>query len=137
MLLCPSEKDPTVVATRPKKSQGRGRRTLRRQPDSLDSVDSSSTVSSVSPSGPQPSTPSRRFRFRSTLPSASLDSAEQDGDGRPHFSSRGTFNPEKSKQKLRNAKYSPHKPPEDQGPSRDPDIQAQQLVLYGKNEFMV
>lgn len=137
MLLRPSEKGPTLAATRPKKSQGKSRRTLRRQPDSLDSVDSSSTVSSVSPSCPQPSTPSRHFRLRSRLPSSSQDSVEQDGDERSHFSSRGTFNPEKSKQKLRNAKYSPQKPPEDPGHNRDPDLQAQQLVLYGKNEFMV
>ncbi|XP_053094286.1 unconventional myosin-IXAa isoform X11 [Pangasianodon hypophthalmus] len=132
-----SEKGPTSAATRPKKSQGKSRRTLQRQPDSLDSVDSSSTVSSVSSSCPQPSAPSRRFRLRSKLPPSSQDTAEQDGDERLHYSSRGTFNPEKSKQKLRNAKYSPQRPPEDQGHNRDPDLQAQQLVLYGTNEFMV
>lgn len=137
MLLFPSEKGPTLAATRPKKSQGKSRRTLQRQPDSLDSVDSCSTVSSLSSSCPQPSAPSRRFRLQSKLPSSSQDLAEQDSDVRPRFSSRGTFNPEKSKQKLHSAKYSSQRPPEDQGHNRDPDIQAQQLVLYGTNEFMV
>ncbi|MCJ8737401.1 hypothetical protein PDJAM_G00023490 [Pangasius djambal] len=132
-----SEKGPTLAATRPKKYQGKSRRTLQRQPDSLDSVDSSSTVSSVFSSCPQPSAPSRRFRLRSKLPPSSQDTAEQDGDERLHYSSRGTFNPEKSKQKLRNAKYSPQRPPEDQEHNTDPDLQAQQLVLYGTNEFMV
>ncbi|XP_060742609.1 unconventional myosin-IXAa isoform X3 [Tachysurus vachellii] len=129
-----SEKGPTLAATRPKKSQGKSRRTLRRQPDSLDSVDSSSTVSSVSSSCPRPSASSRRPRFRFQ---SSQDSAEQDGVERPQFSSRGTFNPEKSKQKLRNAKHSAQTPPDDQEHNRDADLQAQQLVLYGTNEFMV
>lgn len=134
MVLCPSEKGPTLAATRPKKSQGKSRRTLRRQPDSLDSVDSSSTVSSVSLSCPQPPASSRRPRFRFQ---SSQDSAEQDGADRPQFSSRGTFNPEKSKQKLRNAKHSAQTPPDDQEHNKDADLQAQQLVLYGTNEFMV
>ncbi|GAA6072400.1 unconventional myosin-IXAa isoform X1, partial [Tachysurus ichikawai] len=129
-----SEKGPTLAATRPKKSQGKSRRTLRRQPDSLDSVDSSSTVSSVSLSCPQPPASSRRPRFRFQ---SSQDSAEQDGADRPQFSSRGTFNPEKSKQKLRNAKHSAQTPPDDQEHNKDADLQAQQLVLYGTNEFMV
>ncbi|XP_053368697.1 unconventional myosin-IXAa isoform X3 [Clarias gariepinus] len=128
-----SEKGTPLAATRPKKSQGKSRRMLRRQPDSLDSVDSCSTMSSVSS---QPSAPPRRFRLRSKMRSSSQDATEQDGDERPRFSTRGTFSPEKSK-KTQNAKYSPQKPPEDQGHNRDPDLQAQQLVLYGKNEFMV
>ncbi|KAI5101352.1 unconventional myosin-IXa isoform X12, partial [Silurus meridionalis] len=132
-----SEKGSTLPATRPKKSQGKSRRTLQRQPDSLDSVDSGSTVSSVSSSYPQPSAPSRRSQLRSKMPSSNQDTAEQDGDEIPHFSSRGTFNPEKSKQKLRNAKYSSQRRPDDQGHTIDPDLQAQQLVLYGTNEFMV
>ncbi|KAG7327261.1 hypothetical protein KOW79_008867 [Hemibagrus wyckioides] len=132
-----SEKGPTLAATRPKKSQGKTRRTLQRQPDSLDSVDSSSTVSSISSSCPQPSASSRRLRLRTKLASSSQDSPEHDGIERPQFSSHSTFNPEKSKQKLRNAKYSAQRPPDDQGQNRDPDLQAQQLVLYGTNEFMV
>ncbi|KAK3533896.1 hypothetical protein QTP70_034428, partial [Hemibagrus guttatus] len=132
-----SEKGPTLAATRPKKSQGKTRRTLRRQPDSLDSVDSGSTISSISSSCPQPSASSRRLRLRTQLASSSQDSAEQDGVERPQFSSHGTFNPEKSKQKMRNAKYSAQRPPDDQGKNRDPDLQTQQLVLYGTNEFMV
>ncbi|TSL68271.1 Unconventional myosin-IXa [Bagarius yarrelli] len=120
-----SEKGPTLSATRPKKTQGKIRRTLRRQPDSLDSVDSSSLMSSSSCT--QPSASSRRLRSKGA--SSNQGSAEQEGDERPEFSSRGTFNPEKSKQKLRNITYSLQRPPEDQGHNRDPDLQAQQLFI--------
>uniref|UniRef100_A0AAR2K1E0 Myosin IXA n=1 Tax=Pygocentrus nattereri TaxID=42514 RepID=A0AAR2K1E0_PYGNA len=141
-----------LTATRPKKSEGKSRRTLRRQPDSLDSVDSGSTASSVSLSHLHPGASSHRFRLRSKSPSPGLfrsvppndgpDAADlQDGEERPRFTSRGTFNPEKGKQKLRGAKYSPlrhREPPEDGGHhKREPDLQPQQLVLYGTNEFMV
>ncbi|XP_062869423.1 unconventional myosin-IXAa [Trichomycterus rosablanca] len=129
-----SEKGPSLAAAQPKKSEGKNRRTLRRQPDSLDSVDSCSTVSSASSAYAQPSASSRRFRPHSKSPSASQDAAEQD---RPQFTSRGTFNREKSKQRLHSAKYSPQKPPEEQGHKKDPDLQPQSLVLYGTNEFMV
>lgn len=71
------------------------------------------------------------------MASSSQDSAKHDGVERPQFSSRGTFNPEKSKQKLRKAKGSVQRPPEDQEHNRDPDLQAQQQVVYGTNEFMV
>uniref|UniRef100_A0A3B4CUI6 Myosin IXA n=1 Tax=Pygocentrus nattereri TaxID=42514 RepID=A0A3B4CUI6_PYGNA len=143
---------PALTATRPKKSEGKSRRTLRRQPDSLDSVDSGSTASSVSLSHLHPGASSHRFRLRSKSPSPGLfrsvppndgpDAADlQDGEERPRFTSRGTFNPEKGKQKLRGAKYSPlrhREPPEDGGHhKREPDLQPQQLVLYGTNEFMV
>uniref|UniRef100_A0AAR2K707 Myosin IXA n=1 Tax=Pygocentrus nattereri TaxID=42514 RepID=A0AAR2K707_PYGNA len=147
-----SERGPALTATRPKKSEGKSRRTLRRQPDSLDSVDSGSTASSVSLSHLHPGASSHRFRLRSKSPSPGLfrsvppndgpDAADlQDGEERPRFTSRGTFNPEKGKQKLRGAKYSPlrhREPPEDGGHhKREPDLQPQQLVLYGTNEFMV
>ncbi|XP_036441862.1 unconventional myosin-IXAa isoform X2 [Colossoma macropomum] len=147
-----SERGPALTATRPKKSEGKTRRTLRRQPDSLDSVDSGSTASSVSSSHLHPAASSHRFRLRSKSPSPGLfrsgppddgpDAADsQDGEERPRFTSRGTFNPEKGKQKLRGAKYSPlrhREPPEGGGHhKREPDLQPQQLVLYGTNEFMV
>ncbi|XP_066557834.1 unconventional myosin-IXAa isoform X2 [Amia ocellicauda] len=152
-----SERGAVLAATRPKKSEysSKGRRTLRRQADSLDSVDSASTVSSVSSSYLYPSGPGRRFRFRSKSPSSALFRAsppndtvdatggEQEGEERPQFTSRGTFNPEKGKQKLKTLKNSPQKPrepPEGGGRKRtnEPDFSsAQQVVLYGSNEFMV
>ncbi|KAI4904764.1 hypothetical protein NFI96_015365 [Prochilodus magdalenae] len=147
-----SERGPALAATRPKSSEGKSRRPLRRQPESLDSVDSVSTASSVSSSHLHLTTSSHRFRLRSKSPSPGLfrsgptddgpDAADlQDGEERPRFTSRGTFNPEKGKQKLRGAKYSPlrhREPPEGGGHhKREPDLQPQQLVLYGTNEFMV
>ncbi|XP_007231906.3 unconventional myosin-IXAa isoform X4 [Astyanax mexicanus] len=145
-----SERGPALAATRPKKSEGKSRRTLRRQPDSLDSVDSGSTASSVSSSHLPQAASSYRFHLRSKPPSPGLfrsgdEGAEasdlQDGEERPRFTSRGTFNPEKGKLKLRGAKYSPlrHRdPPEGGGHhKREPDLPPQQLVLYGTNEFMV
>ncbi|XP_042346929.1 unconventional myosin-IXAa isoform X2 [Plectropomus leopardus] len=144
------------------------RRALRRQPDSLDSVDSCSSVSSYSssshfhPSSSSSSTTTRRFRFHSKSPTsgsgpaqaqalnaskasrsdsiASSLTGDQEGayDERPQFTSRGTFNPEKGKQKLKGAKHSTLRHPRDgSGNGRDPPDIPQQLVLYGSNEFMV
>lgn len=66
---------------------------------------------------------------------------------RPQFTTRGTFNPEKGKQKLKSVKASPPKtkePPDGAtagGPrKRNPEADcaaAQPLVLLGSNEFMV
>ncbi|XP_044210725.1 unconventional myosin-IXAa isoform X2 [Thunnus albacares] len=143
-------------------------RALRRQPDSLDSVDSCSTVSSYSSSShfnassSSSSATTRRFRFHSKSPSLGsgpaqaqaanasqasrsdcIDSSptvEPEGayDERPQFTSRGTFNPEKGKQKLKGAKHSTLRHTrEGGGHSRDPPDLPQQLVLYGSNEFMV
>lgn len=144
------------------------RHALRRQPDSLDSVDSCSSVSSYSssshfhPSSSSSSATTRRFRFHAKSPPAgsglaqaqpmnapqasrsdSLDSSppgDQEGafDERPQFTSRGTFNPEKGKQKLKGAKHSSLRHSrEGDGHGRDPPDIPQQLVLYGSNEFMV
>ncbi|KAJ7994672.1 hypothetical protein DPEC_G00251900 [Dallia pectoralis] len=146
------------TATRPKKSQGRSNRrhNLRRQPDSLDSADSGSTVSSLSPTSRLlPSATSavaaRRFKSSSAgaqgvsgtqpLRSNSTDcpcAAEQDGlfEEGSQFISRGTFNPEKSKQKLKGSKVSPIRHSCDStAHSREPPDLPQQ-VLYGSNEFM-
>ncbi|XP_019742218.1 unconventional myosin-IXAa isoform X4 [Hippocampus comes] len=143
-------------------------RTLRRQPDSLDSVDSSSSVSPYSssshfqPSNSPISNTSRGSWFHSTSKSpppssgatqaqnapqaSSFDSfncsptAELESvfDERPQFTSRGTFNPEKGKQKLRGGKHvSQRHTRESGGHSREPPDIQQQLVLYGSNEFMV
>ncbi|XP_053175156.1 unconventional myosin-IXAa [Scomber japonicus] len=164
------ERGPVLTSPWPRRSDGKSprRRTLRRQPDSLDSVDSCSTVSSYSSSShfnassSSSSATTRRFRFHSKSPSLgsgpaqtqavnashasrcdSIDSsptAEPEGayDERPQFTSRGTFNPEKGKQKLKGAKHSTLRHTRDSsGHSRDPPDIPQQLVLYGSNEFMV
>lgn len=138
-VLCLStERGPALAAVRPKKSEGKNRRVLRKQPESLDSMDSSSAVSSVSSSYMQP--PVRTHKSRTQKPPESLEKDEHDGEERPQFTSRGTFNPEKGKQRLQGAKGSPQKhrdPPMDGGPKRDPDLPPQQVVVYGSNEFMV
>uniref|UniRef100_A0A672JM90 Myosin IXAa n=1 Tax=Salarias fasciatus TaxID=181472 RepID=A0A672JM90_SALFA len=147
------------------------RRALRRQPDSLDSVDSCSSVSSYSSSSHfQPSSASsssaatsRRFRFHSRSSGAGSSptlaqprnasqasrsdssevspTAEAEYEDRPHFSSRGTYNPEKGKQKLRGARQSTLRHSRDGGggggSGRDPPDIPQHMVLYGNNEFMV
>lgn len=144
------------------------RRALRRQPNSLDSVDSCSSVSSYSssshfhPSSSSSSATTRRFRFHTRSPPAgsvppqaqpanapqssrsdSLDSSptrNQEGvfDERSQFTSRGTFNREKGKQKLKGAKQSTLRhSTEGGGHGRDPPDIPQPLVLYGSNEFMV
>uniref|UniRef100_A0A8C9RMP0 Myosin IXA n=1 Tax=Scleropages formosus TaxID=113540 RepID=A0A8C9RMP0_SCLFO len=141
--------------TRPKKSDGKSRRMLKRQPDSLDSIDSSSTISTTSSVSssylhPTASTGRRlRFRsksplsgmFRSSQPNDSLGSQgpEQESDDRPQFISHGTFNAEKGKQRLKAAKSSPQKhrePPEGGGHQKEPSL-SKQMVVYSGNEFMV
>lgn len=144
------------------------RRNLRQQPDSLDSVDSCSSVSSYSssshfhPSSSPFSATSRGFRFHSKSPTSGsgppqaqalnashtsysdsieiCPTAELEGvyDERPQFTSRGTFNPDKGKQKLKGSKHlAQRRSREGSGHGRDPPDIPQQLVLYGSNEFMV
>ena len=135
--------------------------------DSVDSCSSVSSYSSSSHFQPSSSSSSatastaRRFRFHSKSPASppqaqaqslnasqasrsdSLDrspTGEHEGpyDERPQFTSRGTFNPEKGKQKLRGAKNSTSRHSRDSGGhGRDPPDIPQPLVLYGSNEFMV
>ncbi|XP_056089184.1 unconventional myosin-IXAa isoform X7 [Rhinichthys klamathensis goyatoka] len=135
-----SERGPALAVSRPKKSEAKSRRVLRKQPESLDSIDSSSTVSSVSSSYMQP-TRTQRLRLRSKSPSPRLypsDSLDQDDEERAQFTSRATFNPEKGKQRLQGVKSSPQRQRDNPtGEKRDPDLPAQQVVVYGSNEFMV
>lgn len=139
------------------------RSTLLRQPDSLDSVDSCCSVSSYSssshfqPSSSSSSATTRRFRFHTRSPPAGsgvaqtmnaprLDSLESsplgDRESRPDekrvFTSRGTFSPEKGKQKCKGGKNTTLRHSRDNDSHRrdTPDI-PQQLVLFGNNEFMV
>uniref|UniRef100_A0A674CK97 Myosin IXA n=1 Tax=Salmo trutta TaxID=8032 RepID=A0A674CK97_SALTR len=160
-------REPTLApVARTKRSEGKShrRRNLRRQPDSQDSVDSCSTISSLSssshfhPSSSSSAATARHFRYRSKSPSSgsaqglyltqpprcdSMDCpppAKQEGvfEERSQFTSRGTFNPEKGKQKLKGSKNSPLRHSHDSGGrSRDPPDLPQQRVLYGSNEFMV
>uniref|UniRef100_A0A8C1PMC2 Myosin IXAa n=1 Tax=Cyprinus carpio TaxID=7962 RepID=A0A8C1PMC2_CYPCA len=130
----------------PKKSEGKSRRVLRKQPESLDSMDSSSAVSSVSSSYMQPPVRTHKSHLRSKSPSTqlcqssppdSLEQPEHDGEERPQFTSRSTFNPEKGKQRLQRSPQKHRDPPMDGGPKRDPDLPPKQVVVYGSNEFMV
>ncbi|XP_078126781.1 unconventional myosin-IXAa isoform X1 [Sander vitreus] len=134
--------------------------------DSCSSVSSYSSSSHFQPSSSFSSATTRRFRFHSKSPtmgsgpaqaqaqaqalnasqasrSDSIDSSptgDQEGayDERPQFTSRGTFNPEKGKQKLKGAKHSTLRHSrEGSRQGRDPTDIPQQLVLYGSNEFMV
>uniref|UniRef100_A0A3Q3JKR7 Myosin IXA n=1 Tax=Monopterus albus TaxID=43700 RepID=A0A3Q3JKR7_MONAL len=110
------------------------RRTLHRQPDSLDSVDSCSSVSSYSSSSQfHPSSTSS-----SSQAQALMLSQESMYDEKPQFTSRGTFSPEKSKQKVKGAKYSaPRHSREGGSHGKDPPNLSQQVAMYGSNEFMV
>ena len=158
-----TERNPASAAAWPQKPEVKRprRRSLRRQPDSLDSASTASSFSSSSHYlQPSSSATARRFRFHSKSPSMessptraevppqplrceSLDDSltvEPEGadEERPKFSSRGTFNPEKGKQKLRGPKHSTLRHTrEGPGHGRDPNDIAQQLVMYGSNEFMV
>ncbi|XP_032378524.1 unconventional myosin-IXAa isoform X3 [Etheostoma spectabile] len=134
--------------------------------DSCSSVSSYSSSSHFQPSSSSSSATTRRFRFHSKSPtlgsgpaqaqaqvqavnasqasrSDSIDSSptgdqEVAYDERPQFTSRGTFNPEKGKQKLKGAKHSTLRHSrEGSRQGRDPPDIPQQLVVYGSNEFMV
>uniref|UniRef100_A0A3Q3CB62 Myosin IXA n=1 Tax=Haplochromis burtoni TaxID=8153 RepID=A0A3Q3CB62_HAPBU len=113
------------------KSDGKSprRRVLRRQPASLDSVDSCFTGSSYSSSS--------HFHPSSSGPSQA-ENQEVIYDERPQFTSRGTYNPDKGKQKLKGAKHTAPRPSrEGGGHGRDPSDMPQPVVVYGSNEFMV
>ncbi|KAG8507431.1 Unconventional myosin-IXa [Galemys pyrenaicus] len=133
------------------------RKQLKKQQNSLDSMNSSG--SSLCPSTIASSHGTRkRFQIYSKSPFYRAASAgEAPGmegqlgqtkslEDRPQFISRGTFNPEKGKQKLKNVKNSPQKTKEIQEgtvvsghrKTMDQDCSStQQLALFGNNEFMV
>ncbi|KAF7482370.1 Hypothetical predicted protein [Marmota monax] len=132
------------------------RKQLKKQQDSLDSVDSS--ISSYVSNTALSHGTRKRFQIYSKSPFYRAASAGEalglEGplgqtrplEERPQFISRGTFNPEKGKQKLKNVKNSPQKTKETpegtvmSGHRKpvDPDCSStQQLALFGNNEFMV
>lgn len=134
----------------------KSRKQLRKQPDSLDSV--SSSVSSCLSNTTSSHGTRKRFQIYSKSPFYRAASAcEAQGtegplgqakslEDRPQFISRGTFNPEKGKQKLKNVKNSPQKTKETpegtvtsgRKKTVDSDCSStQQLPLFGNNEFMV
>ncbi|XP_044926394.1 unconventional myosin-IXa isoform X3 [Mustela putorius furo] len=133
------------------------RKQLKRQQDSLDSVDSSFSALCSSNTASSHGT-RKRFQIYSKSPFYRAASAGEalgvEGpfgqtkslEDRPQFISRGTFNPEKGKQKLKNVKNSPQKTKETpegtvvtgRRKTVDPDSSStQQLALFGNNEFMV
>ncbi|XP_039413852.1 unconventional myosin-IXa isoform X5 [Corvus cornix cornix] len=162
-----SERSVALTSLRPAKAEGPSR--LRRHPRMrLDPVEPSDTPVSSSSSSSQSSTsclphlPRKRFQMYSKSPfyragghgEAPETRASAEGlagplrcpEDRPQFTTRGTFNPEKGKQKLKSVKTSPPKTkePPDGGPGggrkRNPEADcaaAQPLVLLGSNEFMV
>ncbi|XP_074248829.1 unconventional myosin-IXa isoform X7 [Saimiri boliviensis] len=158
-----SEKSERSLALSSMKTAGKSepssklRKQLKKQQDSFDVVDSS--VSSLCLSNTALSHGTRkRFQIYSKSPFYRAASANEalgmEGplgqtkslEDRPQFISRGTFNPEKGKQKLKNVKNSPQKTKETpegtvmsgHRKTVDPDCTSnQQLALFGNNEFMV
>ncbi|XP_069078387.1 unconventional myosin-IXa isoform X3 [Pleurodeles waltl] len=143
-------------------TNSRMRRQIRRQNESVDSVDSAVSSQSSTSSSCLPHMTKKRFHIHARSPfyRGISDSSElrptlegltgqpRGVDDRPQFTTRGTFNPEKGKLKLKNVKNVPQKTKElfeggatVAGRKRpvDPDggSTTQQLVLFGSNEFMV
>lgn len=132
------------------------RKQLRKQPDSVDSV--SSSVSSCLSNTTSSHGTRKRFQIYSKSPfyraASACEAQGMEGplgqakslEDRPQFISRGTFNPEKGKQKLKNVKNSPQKTKEtpegtvSSGRKKTVDSDCsstQQPPLFGNNEFMV
>ncbi|XP_040269613.1 unconventional myosin-IXa isoform X1 [Bufo bufo] len=146
-LNCESEGAASIRAERalvprgPRSEATRVRRPVKRDNDSTDGGDRN--LSSPIASSCLPHLGKKRFHLHSKSPfyrePSSTDS--QDSGAPVHFTSRGTFNPEKGRQKLKNVKQSPQKlrdPPES-GDQRilGSDGSSQSVVLFGNNEFMV
>ncbi|NXD25167.1 MYO9A protein, partial [Spelaeornis formosus] len=160
-----SERSVALTSVRPAKAEGPSR--LRRHPrmrlDPVEPTDTpvSSSSSSQSSTSCLPHLPRKRFQMYSKSPfyraghgevpetrasPEGLTGSLRYPEDRPQFTTRGTFNPEKGKQKLKSVKSSPPKTkePPDGGPGggrkRNPEADcatAQPLVLLGSNEFMV
>ncbi|XP_040198980.1 unconventional myosin-IXa isoform X2 [Rana temporaria] len=125
----------------PRTEPTRARRPIKRESDNTESGDHN--LSSPTASSCLPHLGRKRFHlhtkspfYREPAPADVLDSTAP-----LHFTSRGTFNPEKGRQKLKNVKQSPQKPRDtpESGEQRilGSDGSSQSLVLFGSNEFMV
>ncbi|XP_064013261.1 unconventional myosin-IXa isoform X2 [Pogoniulus pusillus] len=162
-----SERSVALTALRPAKVEGPSclRRHPRPRPDPVDPADTSISSSSSSQSSTSclPHLPRKRFQMYSKSPFYRAGGPGEPPESRtspeaftgplrypkdqPQFTTRGTFNPEKGKQKLKSIKTSPPKtkePPDGGtggGPrKRNPEADCattQPLVLLGSNEFMV
>ncbi|KAM7039385.1 unconventional myosin-IXa isoform 1-T1 [Acridotheres tristis] len=161
-----SERSVALTSLRTAKAEGPSR--LRRHPrmrlEPVEPTDTpiSSSSSSQSSTSCLPHLPRKRFQMYSKSPfyragghgegpesrasSEGLTGPLHYPEDRPQFTTRGTFNPEKGKQKLKSVKSSPPKTkePPDGGPGgghkRNPEADCaatQPLVLLGSNEFMV
>ncbi|KAM3925010.1 unconventional myosin-IXa isoform 2-T2 [Leptodactylus fuscus] len=125
----------------PRTEAGRVRRPVKRENDNTDNGDRN--LSSPTASSCLPHLGRKRFHLHSKSPFyREPSSADSQDSGAPvHFTSRGTFNPEKGRQKLKNVKQSPQKPrdPPESGEQRilGSDGSSQSVVLFGNNEFMV
>ncbi|XP_053320976.1 unconventional myosin-IXa isoform X2 [Spea bombifrons] len=125
----------------------RTRKQVKREGESTDSGDRN--LSSPIASSCLPHLGRKRFHlhpkppfYRATGESRDQSTTDYQDPGAPvHFTTRGTFNPEKGRQKLKNVKQSPQKPrdPPEGGDQRilGSDGSSQSLVLFGSNEFMV
>ncbi|NXM10555.1 MYO9A protein, partial [Ploceus nigricollis] len=160
-----SERSVALTSLRPAKAEGLSR--LRRHPrmrlDPAEPTDTPiSSPSSQSSTSCLPHLPRKRFQMyskspfyraggHSETPETRASPESPTGplhypEDRPQFTTRGTFNPEKGKQKLKSVKSSPAKTkePPDGGPgggrkrnSEADCAAAQPLVRLGSNEFMV
>nr|DBA31560.1 TPA: hypothetical protein GDO54_007387 [Pyxicephalus adspersus] len=137
-----TERSFVLSSTRgPRSEPIRARRQNKRESDKTDSVDQN--LSSPTASSCLPHLGRKRFHlhtkspfYREPVPAEVTDSATP-----LHFTSRGTFNPEKGRQKLKNVKQSPQnsRAAQESGEQRilGSDGSSQSLVLFGSNEFMV
>ncbi|KAG8440257.1 hypothetical protein GDO86_006141 [Hymenochirus boettgeri] len=140
-----TERNLMLVSSRgPRSEITRTRRQTKRDTQSTDSRDRN--LSSPTASSCLPHLGRKRFHlhpfYRAQGESRELAPVSaQDSGAQLHFTSRGTFNPEKGRQKLKNVKQSPqkHRDTPDTGEQKlmGPDGSSQSLVLYGNNEFMV
>ncbi|XP_073508837.1 unconventional myosin-IXa isoform X2 [Phyllobates terribilis] len=137
-----SERALVLSSTRgPRTEVARVRKSVKRENDSTDSGDRN--LSSPTASSCLPHLGRKRFHLHSKSPFyREPSSADTPDSGAPvHFTSRGTFNPEKGRQKLKNVKQSPQKPRDhpESGEQRilGSDGSSQSVVLFGNNEFMV
>ncbi|XP_036068139.1 unconventional myosin-IXAa isoform X3 [Oryzias melastigma] len=131
--------DPSERSTfRSRKSEGKNRRALCRQPDSQDSADSASTISSFqlssSVSSNTSGSPMPHYRFRSSSSGPLLTSA---GLGAPLAEAEGAQKSSKTRLRLRLSRSSPRESSGSHRRESDFGSGPQPLVLYGNKEFMV